>query len=285
MCELLALSSRHPTAVTLSLSAFARHRGSADGWGVAFHDAGDVQLYKEPEFAAESQWLDVIQQRGLAASLILAHIRHATRGDRTLANTQPFARELGGRMHVFAHNGRFDSIEDDHAGGWRRFRPIGETDSEIAFCILLERMAPLWDGGALPPLDRRLAVFEQFAAEMRALGPANLLYWDGDTLFVHGHRRIQADGRIAAPGLWRLTRQCRCDSDVPKREAGNGKQHVTLFASVPLSGESWEPLDEGAVLALTHGRVVGGGLGGAPIDVAAMPAALAGASGRSAYAQ
>jgi len=285
MCELLALSSRHPTAVTLSLSAFAQHRGSADGWGVAFHDTGDVRLYKEPELAAESQWLELIQQRGLAASLILAHIRHATRGHRTLANTQPFTRELGGRMHVFAHNGRFDSIEDDHAGDWRRFRPIGETDSEIAFCILLERMVPLWDGDTLPPLDLRLATFEQFAAEMRALGPANILYWDGDTLFVHGHRRIQGDGRVAAPGLWRLSRQCHCDSSAPAPKTGAGKQRVALFASVPLSGEPWEPLDEGAVLALRHGRVIGGGLGGEHIDVAAVPATLAGASRRLVYAQ
>ena len=33
MCELLALSSRLPTSVTLSLSTFAQHRGADDGWG------------------------------------------------------------------------------------------------------------------------------------------------------------------------------------------------------------------------------------------------------------
>ncbi len=33
MCELLALSSRLPTSVTFSLSAFAQHRGADDGWG------------------------------------------------------------------------------------------------------------------------------------------------------------------------------------------------------------------------------------------------------------
>ena len=138
MCELLALSSHLPTSVKRSLSEFAQHRGAADGWGVAFYDMGDVRLYKEPELAAESQWLAFIQQRRLAASLIMAYIRHATRGMRSLPNTQPFSRELGGQMHVFAHNGRLDSIERDYAGSWTRFQPIGETDSEIAFCILLE---------------------------------------------------------------------------------------------------------------------------------------------------
>lgn len=116
MCELLALSSRLPTSVTLSLSIFAQHRGADDGWGAAFYDTGDVRLYKEPEVAAESEWLAFIQQRSLSASLFISHIRHATRGIRSLPNTQPFSRELGGRVHLFAHNGRFDSIERDYAG-------------------------------------------------------------------------------------------------------------------------------------------------------------------------
>ena len=260
MCELLALSSRWPTAVTLSLSAFAEHRGSADGWGVAFYDAGDVRLYKEPEFAAESAWLASIRQRQLTSPLILAHIRHATRGGRTLANTQPFTRELGGRMHAFAHNGRLDSIDRDHAGGWKRYRPVGETDSEIAFCILLERMAPLWENEAMPALDARLSVFTQFAVDMRVMGPANFLYSDGDALFVHGHRRMQADGKIAPPGLWRLCRQCDRDSMAAVSDmaiAANGrKQDVVLFASVPLSKEHWQPLKEGEVLVARNGNLL-----------------------------
>lgn len=257
MCELLALSSRFSTSVTSSLSAFARHRTSADGWGVAFYDGSDVRLYKEPEPAAESIWLDFIQRRRMSASLIVAHIRHATRGGRLLANTQPFSRELGGRVHVFAHNGRLDTIDRDHAGSWSRYRPIGETDSEIAFCILLERLAPLWAGG-IPSLDDRLALFARFAGEMRALGPANFLYSDGDTLFVHAHRRMQGNGGIAPPGLWRLARRCDCDPDIPASEhvkSDRDGQEVMLFASVPLSDEPWIPLAEGDVLAVRHGRL------------------------------
>ena len=258
MCELLALSSRLPTAVTSSLSTFAQHHTSADGWGVAFYEGADVRLYKEPEPAAESIWLDFIQHRHLSASLIIAHIRHATRGRRSLANTQPFSRELGGRVHVFAHNGRLDTIDRDHAGSWTRYKPIGETDSEIAFCILLERMAPLW-GSAVPSLDERLAVFAGFAAEMRVLGPANFFYSDGDTLFVHAHRRMQANGSIAPPGLWRLVRHCEFDPDVAPPEgfkSDRGGQEVMLFASMPLSSEPWIALAEGEVLAVHQSRAL-----------------------------
>lgn len=52
-----------------------------------------------------------------------------------------------------------------------------------------------------------MAIVTRFAADMRALGPANFLYADSDVLFAHGHRRIQAGGEIAPPGLWHLQRR------------------------------------------------------------------------------
>ncbi len=44
----------------------------------------------------------------LPTRLLISHIRHATRGALSLANTQPFGREFGGRTHLFAHNGRLE---------------------------------------------------------------------------------------------------------------------------------------------------------------------------------
>src|SRR5260370_25469327 len=212
MCELFCLSSRVPTAATFSLDAFARRSGretrNVGGWGLAFYNGRDVGLYREPEPAGDSAWLNFVEQRRLQSSLVISHIRHATHGAISLANTQPFARELGGRMHLFAHNGRLDDIEGRHAGEWERFQPIGDTDSEVAFCILLERLSDLWRGAEAPSLDDRVRVITSFAAELRQLRPANFLYADGDALVAHGHRRIQADNSIAPPGLWRLHRQC-----------------------------------------------------------------------------
>jgi len=263
MCELFCLSSRRSTVVSFSLEAFARRGGrdgrNVDGWGLAYYDDRDVRLYREPEPAGDSAWLSFVEQHRVASTLVLSHIRHATRGRVSLANTQPFARELGGRSHVFAHNGRLNDIESRHAGEWDRFQPIGETDSEIAFCILLERLSELWRGGVEPSLDARRVVVERFATDMRQLGPANFIYADGSTLFAHAHRRLQADNVIAPPGLWQLQRSCRVDDDaLPEAgvaiESGQHDQEVTLLASVPLTAEPWRPLAEGEVLILQNGR-------------------------------
>ncbi len=268
MCELFCLSSRQPTRATFSLKAFAARGGpsgrNVDGWGLAFHDGRDVRLYKEAEPAADSAWLSFIQERRLPTRLMISHIRHALGGGLTFANTQPFVRELGGRAHVFAHNGFLNGIGDrlDRSG---RFRPVGETDSEMAFCLLLERLSRLWENGVAPTLRLRLAVFNKFAEDMRTLGPANMLYSDGDFIFAHGHRRTQADGKILPPGLWCLERECAVDPEsmAPSGitvEPGGPAQRIALLASVPLSGESWRPLDEGEVVVLADGQVVSTGL-------------------------
>ena len=265
MCELFCLSSRQPTVATFSLERFAARGGLAghtiDGWGLALYDDADLRLYREPEPARDSRWLQFVQGRRLPSRLLISHIRHATRGGVRLANTQPFAREIGGRMHVFAHNGRLEPLLQPGAPRPRRFRPIGDTDSEVAACLLFDAMAGLWDAGTEPPLGRRVMLVSDFAASLRPLGPANFLYSDGHHVYAHGHRRTQAEGRIAPPGLWLLRRECAADADaLPQAglslDTGSGPQQVVLLASVPLTDEPWRPLGEGELVVAANGTLL-----------------------------
>lgn len=256
MCELFAMSARFPTTVHLSMEELGRHGGGTgphrDGWGIGFVQGGDAFLLREPEAASGSAWLSFLQEHAVESDIVLAHIRRATQGARLLRNSQPFSRELGGRVHLFAHNGMLPGIEADARFATRRFRRVGDTDSEQAFCALLERLAPGWDDGT-PSLDERLAVIVAFADDVRALGPANFVYSDGDAVFAHAHRRRHDAGEIRPPGLHLLCR--RCVASVEGTAIG-AEQEVALLASVPLTGEPWEPLDEGTVVALREGRVV-----------------------------
>lgn len=263
MCELLAVSARFPTTVKLSLDELARHGGGTgphrDGWGVVLADDGDAVVIREAHAAHDSPWIHFLDERAPRTNLAIAHVRKATQGARTLRNTQPFTRELGGRLHVFAHNGMLEAIDRDARFGARRFRPIGETDSEVAFCALLERLAPHWESGSANE-DDRLREIASFAAALRALGPANFLYADGDTVIAHGHERTQHDGVVAAPGLHVLCRSCSAASDaVPLTGVSidpEALQEVAIVASVPLSTEPWSPLESGEIVVLRGGRVV-----------------------------
>lgn len=274
MCELFCLSSQRPTRATFSLRRFAAHGApdtrNVDGWGVAFYDGREAWIYKEPEPAAHSPWLTFIEQQSRPTRLLISHIRRATRGANSHANTQPFMRELGGRMHLFAHNGGLDDIDAAFASALpapgHRFHPVGETDSERAFCLLLQRLAPLWWHAAAPSLAARLAVVKGFAADMRPLGIANFLYSDGEFVFGHSHRRTQADGIVRPPGLWLRHRHREAAPDVEtaagvtvvpadRREA----RDMTLLASVPVTTGDWRPLDEGEIVVVAAGKPVAAG--------------------------
>lgn len=265
MCELLAVSTSLPTRLTFSLHTLAA-RGSPtgstrDGWGVAFYQGADVALFREPGAAGDSALVRYLESDGPPTRLAISHIRHATQGAVQLSNTQPFVRQLRGRTHVFAHNGHLAAIEAAPGLAGGAWQPVGQTDSERAFCALLARVEPLWAVSAVPPLEDRLAVLGAFAADLRRLGPANFLYSDGDALFAHGDRRIQpALGRIEPPGLWTLRRHCaaanepaHCQGGVAVKEGG---RMVLCVASVPLTDEAWRPLAEGELLAARDGELL-----------------------------
>ena len=134
MCELFAMSSRLPADIAFSLEAFSRHGGlegpHKDGWGIAHFVDHDVQLVKEPLPASDSACVRFIHDNPFTATLVVSHIRKATRGAVALKNCQPFTRELGGRMHVFAHNGHLDhtGLARHRAGG--SFRPSVNTSRQ-----------------------------------------------------------------------------------------------------------------------------------------------------------
>jgi glutamine amidotransferase len=262
MCELLAMSSSRPSHLTFSLQALTEHslHGSRDGWGAAFYAGRDVALFREPAAASGSALVDFLQSQGPSTTLAISHIRHATMGEVALANTQPFVREMAGRMHTFAHNGTLPGMAHHPGFALGRYRPIGGTDSEHAFCVLLDRIHELWATTEVPTLDARMSVISAFASALRQLGPANFFYADSEVLFAHGDRRLQAaDGRTRAPGLWVLERRCE-DRDKGLQADGisvePGFQDLVLIASVALTDGAWRALAEGEVLAISLGTVL-----------------------------
>lgn len=260
MCELLGFSANAPTRVRLMLHEFARQGGETapnrDGWGVALYAGRDAHVVREARPAADSAHMRFLREHELASTLGIAHVRHATQGAATLVNTQPFSARLDGRQHVFAHNG---VIKDSAALGpfappWQ---PLGETDSECAFALLMQRLA------ALPSVQRadwrrRFQVFGELCAELRPRGIFNVLFSDGEYLYAHAHKRHWHHGdNPTAPGLWHLERGTHRTDSAPLaglQVHADAPVRIHFLVSVPLSDEAWEPLPEGSV------RVFHGGL-------------------------
>jgi len=264
MCELFAMSSKKPATVSMTLQKFASHGSddgmNKDGWGIVYYAEGDLRRFRDTGPAADSEWVKFVEKQALCSTQVLAHIRGANVGSVCLRNTHPFSRELGGKMHTFAHNGYLQDIAKNESLVLQRFRTVGDTDSEWAFCALLDRLCNLWmrDSG-VPPMTERIDIIKKFAGEIRGLGLSNFLYSDGDTIFVHADRRRQSDGQFRAPGLWLREQTCPGGDELI---AGGGvkinspKQTIAMAASVPLTECGWEPMEEGALVALKEGRII-----------------------------
>ena len=231
--------------------------GNPDGWGVAYYEGVDVLLLREPAPAAESPMVQFLDRHAPRSELIISHVRRATYGDRKLANTQPFQRVLGGRTHVFAHNGFVPPARMPATSSW--LTPQGDTDSELLFCRLLTYLEPLWSNGDIPTLEKRYDVVTGFAREILQHGAANFLYSDGITLFAHGHRHtVPGDAVSSEPGLYINTCQSKTGSDMAIPCQGlrteGSCSYQTLVATLPLSKHKWEPLQAGEIACFERGQ-------------------------------
>ena len=108
------MSSRFKENISTSLDDFSRDGCSTsyykDGWGIPFHEEGDVHLLRESQAANASSYLEFIHNREFKSKTFILRIRKATQGEVILRNTHPFVREMSSKMHVFAHNGKLGGL-------------------------------------------------------------------------------------------------------------------------------------------------------------------------------
>jgi glutamine amidotransferase len=262
MCELFAVNSAEPITVPYLLIDLAKRGGlthlNNSGWGISFYQTRDALLFKEAAAAFSSPAIGLISSQKIESTCIMAHIRRATSGNISFENTHPFRRELGGRAHIFAHNGDFHDFQSDLPLTADGFRPIGQTDSEHAFCYLLNQLKPLWRKSE-PDLEDRLAAVSEFADQVRTgKNMANFIYFDGDYLFAHADRReFDIDGKMTeprSPALFLADRKKLFKNDWRVIAPFQETEALMLF-SVPIA-PSLHPLDRGTLLVIKDGMVL-----------------------------
>lgn len=149
----------------------AQSHRNADGSGLGFFGPdGRPVLDKQPEPAFEDEEFSHEARQAEAATFV-AHVRLATAGGRTVANTHPFAM----RGRIMAHNGGFGEIPRIEAElGAYRDLVKGDTDSERYFALITryadERGGDLaagltaaagWIGQHLPVISLNAIVISQ----------------------------------------------------------------------------------------------------------------------------
>ncbi|SEI78285.1 glutamine amidotransferase [Azotobacter beijerinckii] len=235
MCELLGMSANVPTDIVFSFTGLMQRGGRTgphrDGWGIAFYEGRGVRLFQDPAASADSEVARLVQRYPIKSELVIGHIRQANVGRICLANTHPFVRELWGRNWCFAHNGQLADFQPP--AGF--YRPVGDTDSERAFCDLLNRLRE-----AFPePVDvwTLLPTLVGACNEYRSKGVFNCLLGNGDWLFSFCSTKLAQITRRAPFGPARLK---DADLTVDFQAETTPNDVVTVLATEPLTAnETW----------------------------------------------
>lgn len=255
MCELLGMECNVPTDIVFSFSGLALRGGArgphADGWGLALYEGRAVRTFLEPAAASASKLAAYVRGYPIKTLLAIAHVRKRTRGHVSLANTHPFVRELWGRHFTFAHNGTVRAVKKQPLG---RFRPIGTTDSEHAFCALMHRIERAFPRGYPASRDDLYRVVARAGRELGTNGTFNFLLADGTHLFA---RCATSLCHIIRKAPFKTATLADEDLAIDFSSVTTPKDRVAVVATKPLTrDETWVHGQPGQMWVFRAGRLV-----------------------------
>lgn len=254
MCQLLGMNCNTPTDICFSFEGF-RSRGGLtdvhrDGWGIGFFEGPGCRIFLDAQPSVDSPVAELVRHYPIHSMNVIAHIRKATQGVVALENTHPFMRELGGRYWIFAHNGNLQDFAPAFDGS---FMPVGNTDSERAFCFILQSLRQRFPA-ALPARDELFAAMRELATQIGAHGEFNFLLSNGDFLFAHCATRLSYIIRQAPFSVAHLMDQ---DVSIDFSEVTGDHDRVAVIATAPLTdNENWTALQPGTLALFEQGSLV-----------------------------
>jgi len=192
MCRLFGMTAEKAVQATFWLldapdSLLAQSHHNADGTGIGYFDeAGEPHVEKQPIAAFEDRRF-ASEARTIRSRTVVAHVRHATTGKLTKANTHPFSQQ----DRLFAHNGVIEDLPKlEQRLGEARALVAGESDSERYFALITSeidrhngdvgagiRAAVTWIAGSLPIVSINFVL-------ITATDLWTLRYPETNTLFV-----------------------------------------------------------------------------------------------------
>lgn len=276
MCRLYGLQASHPTAATCELldaqnalidqsRQDARGLANPHGWGLARRQNGTAECFRQVGPASESADYRA-QALKIRGTTLMAHVRRATVGTPTPANTHPFRH--GDALLI--HNGHIPAFEQvrpflvNHLSDKRQAAIQSNTDSEHVLALLLH----LRDEDPAAPLasitrqaiqqvqawcrqvdaEVNAEVSDQSFADLEAVPKdvlhgtlaLNLLWTDGSGL---------AGSRLNRT-LWRVERNAPhlCPiCNTTHTDAAPDVYQATVLASERITDEDWQAVPNGSI--------------------------------------
>lgn len=270
MCQLLGMNANTPTDICFDFAGF-RRRGAQiddhkDGFGLAFFERDkskdtktekySLRTFHDYQPSVSSPLANFLEKTPIHAQNMICHIRQASDGSERLINNHPFVRELWGESWVFAHNGQmanpFLTLLKPLKKSEILYQPIGDTDSEQAFCYLMNRVRAKF---AKKPSQKRLfKLLAGLCDELSKVGIFNLLLSNGEWQLVYANTLMFYVKHSRKSGKATLVDMKKT---VNFAKTMKTRQKSIVFATSPLTNnENWQQLAVGECLICQNGKIV-----------------------------
>ncbi|MEQ1368554.1 class II glutamine amidotransferase [Acinetobacter schindleri] len=254
MCQLLGMNCATPTDITFSFRGFSQRAGitsdHADGFGIAFFEDKACRLFVDNQSAVESPIAELIRNYPIKSRNVIAHIRKATQGKINLENSHPFSRELWGRQWIFAHNGDLHNFFPELSG---RFTPVGNTDSERAFCYLLDQLVKRF-GYHEPKQDQIFDLLTEISPSIAEHGTFNFCLSNGQALFTYATTKLHW---LVREYPFKPAQLIDIEVEVDFSQVTTPEDRVAVITTEPLTqNEEWTAFQPGEMILFQHGAKV-----------------------------
>lgn len=243
----------------MSFTGFSQRGGCtdhhADGWGIAFFESeGDApgkaaRYFVDKDSAATSPIAQMLRTYPIKSHNVVAHVRKATVGAVTLENCHPFMRELWGRYWFFAHNG---DLKDFHPPLHGSFKPVGSTDSELAFCWLMQELNKAH--ASVPTPQELTHTLRDLAPWIAKHGTFNFLLSNGQALWAHASTHLHYVLRQHPFNTVQLKDE---EVTVDLSELNGPDDKLAIVVTQPLTtNENWIAMQPGEMRVFVEGSLL-----------------------------
>ncbi len=269
--DILAISLDGQGSPSISINLPGQASGSHSlGWGFGWYP-GDLQsamVAKDPAARGARILTDALSDwSSFRSTVFFCKVRGADKGY-THTETQPFSRSFAGRDWLFMHNGDLDKVELEKLHGPKRplLEPVGRTDSELAFCDLLNLVQ---ERGARRISDVDPELLQSWFRRFDVLGSSDMYLTDGLSIVCfHGSQSPKQlyYSRISPPENQNIFESEA--AQVKFNDPRDTYRTAFVVTSSPFSSGTWTVMQPGQMIVVRRGMIVWGaqmaGQAGAP---------------------
>ncbi len=235
-----------------------KYKGShSHGWGFGWYP-GDQQsaiVVKDPA-ARDSEILTnaIAGWANFRSNVFFCKVRGADDGY-SHTETQPFSRSFAAREWLYMHNGDLDraALEELHGRQRRVLEPLGRTDSELAFCNILEQMQ---ESGARRLSDVDPLRLISWFRRLDHLGSADMAITDG--LSIACFQGTQSPKQLHYSRLLPPDNQDVYKSDAVEVAINDPRdtfRTALIVSSSPFTTGEWTPMLPGQLIIVRRSAV------------------------------